>query len=438
MHRSMRPVVHVLADVINRALGLIGLELRRSPRWRPPASQQFRRGQYDREIVARAKRHLASAGQIKSALPDFGTKWQPRSDRMRAEIARLTDDPIEALHFAQNSLFDGVPRGAATGGVPIALYDFLLKGEMPQLSDMLDQIAENPLSISKSLLNLRGRPVSNVLFWHARILLSCFQYLGNTRHIIEVGGGYGALARLWMRHPIRPASSYAIVDIPESLFFAECALGQEFGDAVGYFDGVDPGTPIVLIPLCHLSSFARTGDIVINTSSMHEMTDKWIDYYMHWLDQIEFRYFYSLNLAASPLSNLGGERAFWGPRPSSNWRTRLLKCDIPILKLQTGNPDYCEAIYEKKPGQGTLRDWSAQRGMFMSRQVYLEGLDLLRQSLTVADATAFVQKVIEGMPYIPKEAFWISRWLENAGNPLDSGIREKLSAVLDSCFRPSS
>jgi hypothetical protein len=409
----MTSTTKFLANAVNASLRRADLQLRRVRRWRGVSQRGG-----DPEIVARAKRHLASANQIKSELPHISTQWRPFVDKMRAEISQLANDPTEVLHFAQRKIpFD--IRGTDTGGVPMTHYDFLLKNEMPQLSEMLDQVTENPHSIPESLFDLHGRPVSNVMFWQARILLSCFHYLGTMHHIIEVGGTYGALAGLWMRHPVRPASSYAIVDIPETLFFAECALRQEFGDAVGYFDGVDPGTPIVLVPLCHLSSFARAGDLVINNASMHLFTDEWIDYYMQWLDRIEFRYFYSLHrYAESPVE----DQTFWGPRPSSEWSTRLLKCDIPLLKLQSGR-DICEAIYEKKPAQGALRDWNAWREMFLSGPVYLEGLDLLRQSLTVADATAFVQKVFEGMPHIPKEVFWISRWLENAGHRLDAGIR---------------
>jgi hypothetical protein len=239
---------------------------------------------------------------------------------------------------------------------------------------------------------------------------------------------------MWYRHaPSRP-SSYAIIDIPESLFFAETALCLEFGDAVGYFDGKDPGTPIVLVPICHLSSFSRASDLVVNTGSMQEMTDEWIEFYMSWLDQHDAKYFYSLNYAASPLSDLGEGRTFWGPRPSTAWSTRLLCFDIPMLRLKSGR-DFLEAIYEKSPAKYSLDDWSANRGFLISRPVYLEGLDLLRQSLNPADATDFTQRVLRQMPYVPKELYWIAEWLERAGHPIDLEIRNRLSDALDTRFR---
>ena len=426
----------ILAQAINAPLRLLGLELRRSAdsraRLRPRARFHYERSAPgNREIIIEAKRHLASANAVQCVLPNYGSQWQPYVERMRADIDRITE-PTEALHYAQGKVnFDH--RGDAVLR-PIELYDQLLLNEFSQLGEIYAQMSESLYSVGQSLTTFGGRNVSDVFFFHARTVLSCIANVKSPSRIIEIGGGYGALARLWLRLTPSLTTSYTIIDIPESLFFAECALRQEFGESVGYFDGTDPGTPIVLVPLCHLSNFSRAADLVINTGSMQEMTDEWIDLYMDWLDQVDVKYFYSLNYAASPLSDLAESRTFWGPRPSAKWSTRLLSSDIPLLKLMSPR-NFLEAIYEKTAAIGSLQDWSALRGMFISRDVYIEGLDLLRQSLAPDDARTFVAAVIDSLPYIPKELFWIANWLRTSGDqPLSPEIYARLAGTLDARF----
>jgi putative sugar O-methyltransferase len=431
-------IAQTFRETINAPLRLLGLELRRSANSRArliPRARFYaeRSAPSNPQIVVDAKRHLANANAVKCDLPDFGSHWRSCVEHMRADIARISS-PIEALHHAQGTVnFD---HRSDASGLLMPLYHQLVSSEFPQLTEVLDHMSESPSSVGQSLANLGGRTVSDVFFYHARTLLSCITYINAPQRIIEVGGGYGALARLWLSLSRSPATSYAIIDIPESLFFAECALRQEFGDAIGYFDGIDPGTPVVLVPLCHLPHFARSADVVINTGSMQEMTDEWIDLYMAWLDRVDARYFYSLNYAASPLSNLAESRTFWGPRPSSAWSTRLLNFNIPLLKAISPR-NFLEAIYEKTPAKGSLRNWSAHGGMFMSPTVYLEGLDLLRQSLVQDDARTFVTTVIDKMPYIAKELFWIANWLKRSGGQqLQPDVSNRLAAALDSRFRP--
>jgi hypothetical protein len=115
--------------------------------------------------------------------------------------------------------------------------------------------------------------------------------------------------------------------------FAEVALRAEFGDKVGYFDGSDPGSPILLVPLPFLADFRRSSDIVINTGSMQEMTDEWIDFYMAWLSDYDTKCFYCLNYAAQPISIMGESRNLWTQRPGPEWSTRHLRLNIPLRDL---------------------------------------------------------------------------------------------------------
>lgn len=382
----------------------------------------------EHRIVAQAKDHLRKALKERDPQqPAYGTRWQPHADRIRGDIDSFLD-PVQCLHYAQTRITfdhresDGYVQDLAR----IKLYEALVRHEFRHFSAALDAMDDNPLSVPQSLHQVGGRAVSNIFFWHARFVLGGCTYIEPPKRIFEIGGGYGAAARLWMKNPIVPISSFVIVDIPECLFFADVALRHEFGDAVGYFDGTDPGTPIVLVPLPLLASFERPSDLVMNTGSMQEMTDEWIDYYMAWLDRADTRYFYSVNYAAQPLSLLAESRNLWSPRPSAAWSTRRLNLNVPIIRAQGPGNDFAEAYFEKTPAQDSLKAWSVYRGHSLMPETFVEGLDLLRQNLNVGDALAFLQLVLKQMRYVPKELLWIANWLDAQGCIEVKPIQQKL------------
>lgn len=386
----------------------------------------------DMAIVSAARKNLASATAHEATvkLPSYGTRWQPQAMEIRNAIESFAD-PVQCLRYAQTRIsFDHRESGGYVQDLPrIQLYDDLVRHEFPWFGPAMDVMKESPLSVEESLVNIRDRYVSNIFYWHVRYVLACMTYLPSPKRILEIGGGYGAPARLWMTNPISAVSSYCMVDIPECLFFAEVALKQEFGNAVGYFDGTDPGTAIVLVPISRLKDFSRPSDLVVNTGSLQEMTDEWVDYYMTWLDGYGARYFYSVNYAAQPLSTMAESRNLWSPRPSAQWSTRYLNVDVPLIRAQGPNNDFLEAIYEREPAKASLKDWSVRRGHVLSRATYVEGLDLLRQDLNTADALSFLNFVLAEFKFVPKEALWIVNWLDSQQVPEASEIRQRLSLM---------
>jgi hypothetical protein len=207
---------------------------------------------------------------------------------------------------------------------------------------------------------------------------------------------------------------------------------------VGYFDRQDPGTRILLVPIPYLSEFARPLDLVVNTGSMQEMTDEWIDFYMRWISNSGARYFYSLNYAAQPISVMGESRNLWTQRPGPEWSTRHLRLNIPLLDLEGPTRDYLETLYEKAPASRSLTEWSIYRGYIMSKTTYVEGLDLLRQHFTVENAKTFVDTVMRELPYHPKEVLYVVEWLTDHGQteyaPLRAMLRGELGGML--CHSP--
>ena len=107
-----------------------------------------------------------------------------------------------------------------------------------------------------------------------------------------------------------------------------------------------------------------------------------------------------------------------------------MRLNIPLLDLVGPTRDYLETLYEKTPAKRSLKEWSIYRGHILSKTTYVEGLDLLRQLLTIENASTFLNTVMQYMPYHPKELLWIARWLVNNGEGSYAAVRELLEAEL--------
>jgi putative sugar O-methyltransferase len=235
--------------------------------------------QIDR-IIVDARRHLAEAlSHLSPNQPSYDSGWQPQVEAMRRDIPSLSD-AASCLHYAQYHItFDG--RHPFPGDqMLIQFREWAVANEFPQFESALRQFSESPLSGPAEPRPIQRKNRQHRLYYHARNVLAGVTYANKPQRILEIGGGYGEIARVWVTNPVAPVESYVVVDIPESLFFAEVALKTEFGEKVGYFDRRDPGTLILLGPLPYLRALTRSADLVVNTGSMQEMTDEWIDFYM--------------------------------------------------------------------------------------------------------------------------------------------------------------
>ena len=86
---------------------------------------------------------------------------------------------------------------------------------------------------------------------------TCATRIAKLDQICEIGGGFGAPARLFLTNGYRRPRSYVIADLPESLFFAECFLRATLGnDRVRYvgaaMDALPEGTAVNAIA-CRLT-----------------------------------------------------------------------------------------------------------------------------------------------------------------------------------------
>ena len=362
------------------------------------------------EILSLAKTHLGRAQTDRAVLPDYGTRWDPQSKKINAAISSFVDS-AQAVQYAQREItFDH--RTSMAHEVPyIPLYDRELKAEMPWFTDALNSMADFAEGRPDSIGDYGGRKVSNAFYYHARIVLRCLFLTKNPNVILEVGGGYGAPAYQWLTNPVHRPDTYIIVDIPECLFFAEVALRRAFGDRVFYAGETKgwQGKGIYLVPLTRLDLLADTKiDLMVNTGSMQEMSDEWINFYMGWLDRQLPAYFYSLNYAAQPLDKLAESRTLWGPRPSKIWNLLLIEINQASMRMHTDR-DYMETLY--KNGSPVSGSAAHLRNYRITRQRYVEWLDAIRCGAPTTDSVELLRRVHDELGYWPKECLWIANEL---------------------------
>ena len=395
----------------------------------------------DVTIIAGARRHLYNARQEPLPVVDDGkfdegalnSRWTAWQDTMHDAIQGLSGSCVAVLRYAQKYIpFDH--REPANQAL-VEIYDGMLASDFPLYEERIGGLGENPRSLPETLIRRDGRLLSNIFFWHIRGMLAQYQYAGQPRRILEIGGGYGGLARLWLNNATAAVERYVIADLPESLFFAEVSLRDEFGADVGYWNGSDPGTRVVLLPISRLNQYKTPSDLVISMGSMQELSDVWVNFYMKWLDEYPAKWFYSVNYMGQPLSQLMESRCYWGPRPSTKWATRLLNPDVPLFKSQCCGRYFCEVLYERAPPRRSIDEWSVLRGAMLTRNSYLEGLELLRESPSIDNGAKLLAGIVAhsqrtGIPFpAPKEVIMIATSIVNGGRLEFQPMLDALSAT---------
>jgi len=180
------------------------------------------------------------------------------------------------------------------------LYDYVLKIDKLEILKKL----EEPLIGSPPLINYKKRRISQDICNSVFEFYSIFDNvpIKDEMKIMEIGAGYGRSA--YVIHKTLPKTSYCIVDIPPALYIAQEYLKEVFpGEKIftfRHFDRYDKVkrdfetsriqflTPnqLRLLP-------AKCFDLVINISSLHEMTTRQIKYYLLKIDRFCRGYFYS-------------------------------------------------------------------------------------------------------------------------------------------------
>ena len=165
-----------------------------------------------------------------------------------------------------------------------------------------DEYSESPFSEKTGVVDHEGRRFSPSSLRHTAYMLNCLNNMeGSCARVLEIGGGYGGLARQF--HRSGKVCHYVNIDVPESLAICFAFLKLNFPDKtvllcasekdIEQIDHVDFAlVPINLVGLLPRMPF----DLVINTASFQEMSGSAADYFIDLIqNRLKVRYFYSSN-----------------------------------------------------------------------------------------------------------------------------------------------
>jgi putative sugar O-methyltransferase len=293
-------------------------------------------------IVSAARDHFHSASRDPcERLPDAGPRWGTLAAWSRQQIETF-ETAKDAIHFAQSPLGHGGFEARLTGdalAAKAAEQETRLAATFPQLARHLASFVEPDVSEPASMMIYNGRRVSSPMFVHTQFFMDCVTRIPRLDNVCDIGGGFGAPARLFLTNSYKRPRIYALIDLPESLFFAECYLRATLGgDRVHYVDGALGELPEWSAVLCPITRIAALRpilfDLVTNTLSMAEMSDAYVAFYCDWLAAQPANHFYSFNRFLSPHHGESGN--LFAPRLPPDWTiiSSIFEPGVPNSFLQ--------------------------------------------------------------------------------------------------------
>lgn len=214
---------------------------------------------------------------------------------------------------------------------------------LTKIQNILNQLPDKILNIINKLYleepkcfwNLGGvidyynRKVSAPLFHHAIHIASVLEF-NYPEVILEIGGGYGGPCFQWFSNKLFNPKIYVIVDIPESLFYAEVFLklnliNVKITHINPDFEFNNNSTPVIF--LCSPDNLHILTNIsfnlIFNTGSLGEMSGEWVEKYINFVNSSNSDYYLTHNRFCEPLNFNSEIVNTLIPFPNSNW--------IPII-----------------------------------------------------------------------------------------------------------
>jgi putative sugar O-methyltransferase len=396
-------------------MGLLDEILRKS-------SQTAARLRGDNGILEVARSHYVASPRSSGALPSFGIRWGQLRDELEETIGKFKS-PVEAIDFGlSRGIYDHRERLTAASIPKIKTAQHLLQYEYPEFWAQIYLLKETRAATPGYGIKVRapwgGKVfVSDILYFHAFHVLTCLRYRGDLDSICEVGGGYGNPALQWLTNPIKPVTRYCIVDMPESLFFAEVFLRSALPDMrIHYATEREPATDspgITLVPV-QLSAQTKNAsfDLVTNTGSMAEMTDEWLNYWCNWLDQQNTKLFYSHNLIGNAPDVACEAPTVMAPVVVPTWRPVYVRPMHPMMLLHSKGRIASEIIFERT-ATVDRHDVSKAITFFDGTKLRLENYiyflyAILRELETNRPyIMEFAQRIIKDFGYAPVELIFL-------------------------------
>jgi putative sugar O-methyltransferase len=291
-------------------------------------------------------------------------------ENLKLLVPLITDDsdPLAKLHRVHETVMYTIASSAPeTQSRMVDWYLAYLRNRGLNLDRLDPGLEESTYANPDNTLVREDRRLSSdflrTLILVLEIEAHCALSSDRTR-VLELGAGYGGVARTFkLRHP---NTTYVIVDIPETLFFASTFLRLSFpaarvlaarapGDLRQPLDEFD----FVFVPTMFAEELnGQTFTLFCNTASMGEMTNAVVH---HWMDfvqrQVRVRYFFGLNrflntVGAGPASARRLDENCASVSFDSSWRILHWEVDPPFARcpyLETLVSRNLEVVAEREP-----------------------------------------------------------------------------------------
>lgn len=315
---------------------------------------------------------------------DANVHWNKMQSTVRNVVVNF-DDPRYVVYFAQSHA-SGFDHRCLNGEEAVTLISKKI-GLLNQITGinslLVDEICESPYSLPQGQVSIYDRPYSSSIFWHGHFYLRILQntQVESELSILEIGGGYGGLARLLLRSG--RVGKYVIVDLPESLICAHAFLRLNFPELrvhlaaseqeIDQFGDCD----VLLVPATLKDGMkGENFDLVINTGSLQEMPRSTAEEFVQFVENdINTRYFYSVNYTfeqkyrhVETIQKDDDEENLVAPVLDKNWSLCLFMINPPDL-LTDSPRNWLEVLVERKPqtehspaqipGGGFTQEWFA-------------------------------------------------------------------------------
>lgn len=253
--------------------------------------------------IEEAKRCFKSVYQI--PYPDrysIGSWWKSIQEKNFEVISKFAT-PEEVILYAQNGALTGFDHRQKD----FSIIDHKLR-EISRIFPFFHledypYLRESQFSDSNTIKKVKGVPYSNIFLTNVNYYLrstSVFKKINDIKTILEIGSGYGGLARVFKL--MIPGVAYILIDLPESLFYAQIFLQLNFPESKCCYVTSEKKINIkdfdfIFVPIQYYESIkGKQVDLVINTGSLQEMPDITVKFWMDFIQTIiSTKYFYSFN-----------------------------------------------------------------------------------------------------------------------------------------------
>lgn len=364
------------------------------------------------------------------------SSWWSDIQKKNVEMIRNFQSPDEAIRYAQVGHYSGFDHRMTIPLETTRIVNFKLeelKFRFPDFKiENLPNLVESPFSIDQSIVQVENKKLSNIFLSHLYFYLRTTQLGSQTKvlkKVLEIGSGYGALARIYKL--LNKEVAYTLVDLPESLFYAQTFLSANFPDArIKYVnDNSQYNTEdydFILVPV-QLCDFLKNKDydLVINTGSLQEMPDATVRFWMNFIQNtIRTNYFYSWNYFLNNkeiYSETGLEHInLICPILDPYWNVKYFRINDQVLTIDADARNWLEVCVQRLPVTDRTNFNPKERAseLFAKANSYRPGTNYWFSNVWMAiwcdPQKAYINTMLEGIDLFAKgKSFGITNNLDN-------------------------